>query len=59
MRALAALASKPSQPSATATTSHASIRIGALPISFEPGASAALSVKVAWNSSRASAVAKT
>ena len=39
--------------------SHASIRIGALPIIFEPGASAAVSVKVSWNSARASSVAKT
>ena len=53
------VASKPSQPSATATMSHASIRIGAEPMRTEPGASAAPSVNVRWNSARASLVAKT
>ena len=33
----AAAARKPSQPSATATTSHSSMRIGALPMICEPG----------------------
>ena len=50
---------KPSQPSATATMSHSSIRTGALPISFEPAASAAPAVKVSWNSGAASSEAKT
>ena len=53
------LAVKPSQPSATATMSHSSMSTGALPISFEPGASAAPTVKVSWNSRRASSDAKT
>ena len=55
----AGAAVKPSQPSAIATMSHASMRIGGLPMIREPGASAAPSVKVRWNSSRASLVAKT
>ena len=50
---------KPSQPSAIATMSHSSIRIGALPMICEPGDSAASSVNVAWNSARASSVANT
>ena len=53
------VAAKPSQPSATATISHSSIRIGGFPTSFDPGASAAVSAKPAWNSARASSVAKT
>ena len=50
---------KPSQPSATATMSHASMRIGAEPTIVEPGASAAPAVKVSWNSARASSDTKT
>ena len=53
------MASKPSQPSATATMSHSSIRIGALPMICEPGDSAAPAAKVSWNSRRASSEAKT
>ena len=52
-------ASKPSQPSATATMSHSSIRTGALPMICEPGDSAAPAVNVSWNAARAASVAKT
>ena len=54
-----AAAWKPSPPSATATTSHGSIRTGAEPMICEPGDSAAAAVKVSWNAARASSEAKT
>ena len=52
-------ARNPSPPSATATTSHGSIRTGAEPMICEPGDSAAPAVKVSWNAARASSEAKT
>ncbi len=52
-------ARNPSPPSATATTSHGSIRIGAEPMICEPGDSAAVASKPVWNSARASSDSKT
>lgn len=49
----------PSGPSAIATTSNASIAVGGLPMSCDPGDSAAVAANPAAKSSRAAAVAKT
>ena len=50
---------KPAAPSATATISQGSIRIGALPMICEPGDSAAPAVNVSWKAARVASSAKT
>ena len=57
--AASATGRKPAPPSAIATTAHASIRTGGLPMICDPGASAAPAVNVSWNAARAASSANT